>query len=146
MNNSTGPSGIPRLRLRYGETEAEIIDIGWSSLQEQEDDDPWTIAFLQTDGVDPHARSTWDVEDPTDPDNDRYPPGDPAELPAAEFVRCAASHWQRVHPRMRRFTQTELELADFFAALGAVRKALDVLVEARDGDCGYVLEQHSSYR
>ncbi|GCD91091.1 hypothetical protein NLS1_30970 [Nocardioides sp. LS1] len=47
---------------------------------------------------------------------------------------------------MQRFTQTELENVCLLAGLGAVEKALKVLVEARHGACGYLPEQHSNYR
>lgn len=146
MNQPSERDRVPPLRLRYGGSRAEIVDIGWSPLPVSEDPDPWTIAFLSIGRIHPNAKSTWDVEDPTDPDNDRHPPGEAAELNPGHFVRCAASHWQRVHPRMRRFTQTELEAAAMMAGLGSVEEGLEILVEASRGLCEYKVEQHSTYR
>lgn len=140
MSRPTRLSRMPPLRVRYGASEADIIDIAWSIYPAEIN--PPSIAILRTGRDYPGGKSTWDVEDPTNPDNDTYPPDEAALLSAVEFVRCAASHWQRVRPRMRRFTETELGNTDFFTGLGGVRSGLDDLVGLRPNDCAYVLEQH----
>ena len=145
VHHSISPGQVPPLRLRYREAECEgdaeeIVDIAWSP--DEDDVAPPSIAFLSSSGPHPGSKSTWDVEDPTDPDNEEYPPEEAAFLRPAEFVRCAASHWQRVHPRMRRFTQTELRAAGLLVGLGNVNGALDLLVEFRPGVCGYVGEKY----
>lgn len=147
VTSSTEPSTVPPLRLRYrasdrGGGPQEIVDIAWSP--DDDESDPPSIAFLNQGVIHPAAKSTWDVEDPTNPDNDLYPPDEAAELPGGALVRCAASHWQRVHPRMRRFTQTELEAAAMLGALGSVESALDMLIEFRPV-CEYVREPHPAY-
>lgn len=139
MSRSTRPSSVPPLRLRHGESEDNIIDIAWSA--DPSEINPPTIAFLNKGESWAGAKSTWDVEDPTDPDNDDYPPDEAALLSAVELVRCAASHWQRVRPGMQRFTQTELADVDFLAGLGGVQAGLKRLVECRKHDCAFVLER-----
>lgn len=143
MKSSGRPSTVPPLRLRYAASEYDggpdtIIDIAWSPNPTESH--PPSIALLNPGFIHPAAKSTWDVEDPTNPDNDDYPPYEAADLNAPDLVRCAASHWQRVHPGMRRFTQTELAAATMLAGLGAVESALDMLTEARPGRCEYVRE------
>lgn len=138
---TTSIGSVPPLRVRYGDSKDDIVDIAWSD--DPADTNPPSIAFLHSDAL-PGGKTSWDVEDPTDPDNETYPPYDAASLQAVELVRCAASHWQRVHPRMRRFTQTELEGALLLVALNstATYHALDRLVEARHGACQYVAERY----
>lgn len=148
VHHSIGPGQVPPLRLRFREAECEgdadeVVDIAWSP--DGDDVDPPSIAFVASGGLHPASKSTWDVEDPTDPDNEEYPPEEAAVLRPGAFVRCAASHWQRVHPLMRRFTQTELEAAGVLVGLGNVKAALDMLVDVRPGVCSLVWEPHPAY-
>lgn len=143
MNASNSSRRVPPLRVRYWELPEDIVDIAW--WFDPAMTDPPSIADLVSDPH-PMSKHQWDVEDPTDPDNETYPADEVAELSPVDLVRCAASHWQRVTPRMRRFTQSELKQAEFLAALGAVEQALKILVESRQGQCAYVLEQHPDYQ
>ena len=131
---------MPPLRVRYDRSTIEVVDLAWSD--DPDESDPPSIAILFADPKWQGAKTTWNVEDPTDPGNDPYPPYEASSLRAVELVRCAASHWQRVHPRMRRFTETELNNAYFFVGLNALQEGLKTLVEARKGACAFVWEPY----
>ncbi|MBD3924314.1 hypothetical protein IEZ26_06745 [Nocardioides cavernae] len=140
MMNHQADMSIPPLRLRYFSAEDVILDLAWSD--DPNDEDPLSIAFLAKNATNYQVvDERWDVEDPTDPENDEYPPNTPSVLSEVDFVRCAVSHWQRVHPRMPRFTEAELETPYFMAALGNVRGALSLLVKSRPGTCSFVVEE-----
>ncbi len=81
--NTHEPDVVAPLRLRYNAASEDVVDIAWS--RDPDETHPPSVAFLNLGVIHPAWKSSCDLEDPSIPDNDVYPPYEAADLTAGDF-------------------------------------------------------------